>query len=207
VGAIDVTPRSPESLEDLVDLATDPGKTAWPARVTLVECPACKEGIVLRQFKGPSDGWMEPYRIWPDPERPPFEPIPETVRSSLQEAKRCLSCGAYTASVAMTGRALEAIARHFHIGPDPNRLMLGPGLGELHEKKVIDDRLFEWGKELHENRNLAAHASGASFARMDAQDLLDFALAICDYVFVLQAKYEAFMNVRMPSRIHHDRSR
>lgn len=184
-----------ESLEELKEAVADPARTAWPARVILVECSGCKEAIVLRQFRKPlEDAWMEPYRVWPDPERSPFEPIPENVRSSMQEARRCLSCGAYTASVAMTGRALEAVARHFHVGSDPSHLMLGPGLNELHERKVIDDRLFQWGKELHEHRNLAAHASGTSFGRMDAQDLLDFTLAICDYVFVLHAKYEGFMN-------------
>ncbi len=183
--------KTPQELDELI---LDPARTAWPARVTLVECPYCKEATVLRQFQMLNNDWMEPYRIWPDPDRSPFEPIPETVRSSLQEARRCLSSGAYTASVAMTGRALEAIARHFHPGPDPSHLMLGPGLVELHDKKIIDDRLFQWGKELHEHRNLAAHASGRTFTRIDAQDLLDFALAICDYVFILQAKYEAFMS-------------
>src|ERR1035437_6306947 len=194
VGSLEVMPPRVDGVEDLEELVADPARTAWADRVTWVECPTCREGIVVRQFRKPlEDGWMEPYRIWADPERCPFEPIPESVRSSLQEARRCLSCGAYTASVAMTGRALEAIARHFHAGPDPSRLMLGPGLNELHERKVIDDRLLQWGKELHEHRNLAAHASDASFARRDAQDLLDFALAICDYAFILQAKYEAFM--------------
>jgi hypothetical protein len=190
---VEVTPRF-EPHEQLEEVIADPGRTAWPARVTLLQCPVCSEAIVVRAFRAVFESrWMEPYRIWPDPERSPFEPIPEIVRASLAEARRCLSCGAYTASVAMSGRAFEAIARHFHTGPDASQLMLGKGLAELREKSVIDDRLFRWGKELHEHRNQAAHPSGASFARRDAQELLDFALAICDYVFVLQAKYEAFM--------------
>jgi hypothetical protein len=147
----------------------------------------------VREFNSVGGGWMEPYRIWPDPERAPFEPKPETVRTSLKQARRCLSGGSFDASVAMSGKALEALARHFPSGPDAGQLMLGKGLAELHEKKVIDDRLCQWGKALQEHRNLAAHASGAAYDRRDAQDLLDFALAICDQVFVWQAKYDAFM--------------
>ncbi len=155
--------------------------------------PVCEEAIVVRDFKSLDGGWMEPYRIWPDPERAPFEPIPETVRGSLREARRCLSGGSFDASVAMSGKALEATVRHFHSGPEACQLMLGKGLAELHEKKVIDDRLFRWGKALQEHRNLAAHSSGVAHDRRDAQDLLDFALAICDQIFVWQAKYDAFM--------------
>jgi len=36
---------------------------------------------------------------------------------------------------------------------------------------------------------LAAHASGITFDKADAEDLYDFAAAICEYVFVLQEKY------------------
>lgn len=188
-----VTPRF-EKDGELGELIADPGRTAWPARVTLLECPTCQEAVVVRELRAPLEArWLEAYRVWPDPERSPFEQIPDPVRESLREARRCLSCGAYVASVAMAGRALEAIARHFHSGPDASHLTLAKGLNELHENKVIDNRLFQWGKELHEHRNQAAHPSGAKFARRDAQDLLDFAYAICDYVFILQAKYDAFM--------------
>jgi hypothetical protein len=119
--------------------------------------------------------------------------IPTLIRESLLEASICLSAGAYTASVAMSGRALEAIARHFHKGTNGEKLLLAAGLRELHDTKVIDDRLSAWGKELHEHRNLAAHASGLIFSKVDAVDLFDFAVAICEYVFVVQAKYEAFV--------------
>ena len=49
------------------------------------------------------------------------------------------------------------------------------------------------GKELHEHRNLAAHASERTFSREDAEDLYEFVNAICDYLFVLQDRYERFM--------------
>ena len=120
--------------------------------------------------------------------------IPRSVSVSLDEARGCLSSGFYTSSVVMSGRALEAIARHLQVfGPGGNRLMLGRGLRQLHESGKIDDRLFEWGKELQEHRNLAAHATDHVFEQEDAQDLFEFVNAICEYLFVLQDRYDRFI--------------
>jgi hypothetical protein len=170
-------------------------------RLTLLICSSCHVRLLGRQklhiYEGATSEdlkeWSAAIRVWPEP-RPEFHfSIPTDVTASLEEARKSLHCGAYTASVAMTGRALEAIGRHFHTQGNADQLMLGKGLEELHTARVLDDRLYEWGKELHEHRNMAAHASGASFSKVDAEDLYDFATAICEYVFVLAGKYAAFM--------------
>ncbi len=114
--------------------------------------------------------------------------IPETIRTCLLEARKCLHATAYTACVAMSGRAIEAMCRHF----ETKKETLFEGLKELHERSVIDARLYQWGDELRKHRNLAAHATGAKFALADAKDLYDFSTAICDYVFVLTQKFEDF---------------
>jgi hypothetical protein len=44
----------------------------------------------------------------------------------------------------MSGRALEAIGRHFNPN-EAKSLMLAAGLLKLYEAKVIDSRLYEWG--------------------------------------------------------------
>lgn len=41
-----------------------------------------------------------------------------------------------------------------------------------------------------------AHASDVKISKIDASDLLDFAIAICDYVYVLRNKFEDFMKRR-----------
>lgn len=74
--------------------------------------------------------------------------------------------------------------------------MLGPGVQKLYEAKVIDSRLYEWGKALVQERNLAAHASGTHFKREDAEDIFKFSTSICEYVFVLSAQFEDFMKRR-----------
>lgn len=43
---------------------------------------------------------------------------------------------------------------------------------------------------------LEAHASDVKISKIDASDLLDFAIAICDYVYVLRNKFEDFMKRR-----------
>jgi hypothetical protein len=172
-------------------------------RVSLLECPSCHQPLVGREILeryeehrgfGEDDIviWGGMQRVWPDPEALLDASIPEDVRVSLEEAKNCLACGGYTASVVMSGRALEAVARHFHV-EKVERLMLGKGLEELHASGKIDERLYRWGKELHEHRNLAAHATAARFARADAEDLYEFANAICEYLFVLQDRFDRFM--------------
>jgi hypothetical protein len=88
----------------------------------------------------------------------------------------------------MCGKALEGICRKYGNEKD----MLGKGLHTLKEKGVIDNRLYEWGQALHVARNIGAHPSETQTTREDARDILDFAKAICEYVFVLTAKYEAF---------------
>jgi hypothetical protein len=52
----------------------------------------------------------------------------------------------------------------------------------------VNKKLYEWADELREHRNLAAHATGTKFTRLDAEDIFDFARAICEYVFVLTVK-------------------
>jgi hypothetical protein len=55
------------------------------------------------------------------------------------------------------------------------------------------NRLFEWGNALRKHRNLGAHATTERVSRDDARDLLDFSIAICEYVFVLNEKFQRFV--------------
>jgi hypothetical protein len=174
---------------------------AWESyQITLLRCPECKHLLIAEQslrregITDPygnvieEDEWGAPSRAWPEPVSELAFTIPETIRACLLEASKCLHATAYTACVAMSGRAVEAMCRHFGTKDDT----LFEGLKELHQTGIIDKRLYEWGDELRKHRNLASHASGAKFNLTDAKDLYDFATAICDYVFVLTAKFESF---------------
>lgn len=164
-------------------------------RVLLLECPACRRAIVARDELVQTGAFDEentysaPVRVWPQPDTGIPLSVPSDIRNSLIEANLCLRAGAFTGSVVMTGRALEAMCQHFKT----KSKTLAHGLRELLDRDVIDKRLFQWGEELRIHRNLAAHASGEDLSHDEAEDLFDFATAICDYVFVLNEKFERFM--------------
>ncbi|HXQ21174.1 MAG TPA: DUF4145 domain-containing protein, partial [Candidatus Acidoferrales bacterium] len=100
-------------------------------------------------------GWGNTTRLWPSPKRYLAWSIPKGVRQSLEEAEKCLGVGAWIACVAMSGRALEGICRHFKtMSP-----YLGGGLEELKQREIIDSRLLRWSQELQRHRNIAAHAT------------------------------------------------
>ena len=152
----------------------------------LLECPQCKTTLL-------GGGYIDldelPSRLWPFPEKYLSREIPEIIRGSLEEARRCFKAGAHSACAVMAGRALEGLCRHFGTA----KTYLGPGIKELHDREIIDARLFAWAQELQKARNLSAHASGQRVSKEDARDLLDFVEAIGDYVFVLTTKFDAYM--------------
>jgi hypothetical protein len=171
-------------------------------RVLLLECPACHRAIVARdelvQIGGLDEEniYSAPLRVWPQPDTDIAASIPASIRSSLVEANLCLRAGAFTGSVVMTGRALEAMCQHFKT----KNKTLAQGLKELLDREVIDKRLFQWSEELRIHRNLAAHASDESFSHDDAEDLFNFGTAICDYVFVLNEKFARFMERKLAKK-------
>lgn len=70
--------------------------------------------------------------------------------------------------------------------------MLGEGIKKLREKKIIDDRLYDWSQQLQAFRNLAAHPEDISISREDAEDLQTFVYAIVEYIYDLTDRYEEF---------------
>lgn len=183
--------------EILGELVTPPTDFEDPARTVLAKCPGCGNPVVARQWyqelymymDGRTEGeWSTPARLWPDAEEALPGELPEIVRHSLEEARRCLRGRAYTACAAMCGRAIEALCRELNA----NEKMLAEGLKELLDTGKIDKRLYEWGAELHRRRNIAAHPDPTEITQRDARYLLDFAIALCDYAFVLTAKFDRF---------------
>jgi hypothetical protein len=92
----------------------------------------------------------------------------------------------------MCGRALEGICQHYKA----KSTNLADGLKELHKQGVIDGRLITWSDALRLSRNIGAHATINSVSHDEARDVLLFANAICEYVFVLSAQFEEFMTRR-----------
>ncbi len=170
-----------------------PEHDPFPFKAVLLKCPVCNNALLggsdLEQTGPDTSKWSNLNRLWPQQETYINWEIPNIARNSLVEARTCYKAKAYSACAVMSGRTLEGVCQH-HSTKDKN---LVNGLKELKDKGIIDDRLYQWGEELRKHRNIGAHATEDNISKEDAKDLLDFAQAICDYVFVLNAKFNRFM--------------
>jgi hypothetical protein len=203
-------------------------KTGWideigepfGARLLVGICPSCASLLAGESqqtgFEGHDsyeDHWSDVVRVFPDPPKTfSSNRVPKVVKDSLIEADRSLQANANIAACVMLGRALEALCRDVlecaestsdavaKAATKPKKkVMLGEGIKKLREKKVIDDRLFDWSQQLHAFRNLAAHPEDISISREDAADLQTFVYAIVEYVYDLADRYEEFKK-RLESR-------
>jgi len=168
-----------------------PDDNVDPHKYVFLECPSCHRVLLgYSEFAlgGYDEGnWTNPIRLWPHPYLSVDANVPSLVRNSLEAAQKCYQAKVYDASAVMCGRALEAICVE-KIGEKT----LHKGLQKLRETNVIDDRLYNWGEALRKERNIGAHATKETVSKLDAKDILDFAMAIVDYIYVLTVKFEAY---------------
>lgn len=162
--------------------------------VYLLKCPICSLPIcavseieISGTIEEPEweEGILE--RVWPYPKKH-FSDLPTSVKQSLEEAEKCLSVNANLACSVMCRRTLESLC----VDLDVLGKSLPDKLKELKTKGVIDGRLAEWGEALRQMGNIGAHVSNNHISKQDATDILDFTIAICEYVYTLTGKYEEF---------------
>lgn len=159
----------------------------------LVECPTCKQAlfgssyVVQNEFNNLE--WKTADRLWPVPTVMEIsDVIPEAARRDIKDAQKCISHGIYSAAAVLCGRALERLIKEKAGGN-----LIAKGLAELKAKGIIDERLFSWAEALRKERNNGAHASDEDTTRENAQDIVDFTIAIFDYVYTLTEKYERYI--------------
>jgi hypothetical protein len=178
--------------EEKGSVALDGDDGDMPSKAVLLECKICRSplfGITeLIQITEDAWDWGHAYRLWPAQDRDIDRGIPEIVRLSLIEAENCFKAKAFSACAVMCGRTIEGVCKHHA----PETGNLAGGLKKLKEDGVIDTRIYSWGEALRSHRNLGAHATTEKVSKEDARDLLDFSIAICDYVFVLNEKFNRF---------------
>ena len=166
---------------------------SYPFKKVLVECSVCKLALLgsteqyqvgLNEYR-----WGALHRVWPPQDSDIDDKIPQITRIPLTEARLCFKAKAFSACAVMCGKAIEGLCKH-HKTTSNN---FAAALKELKERKVIDSRLFQWSEELRKHRNIGAHASNEKISKENAQDLLDFSTAICEYVFILSEKFNRFI--------------
>lgn len=187
----------------------------YASRILVGICPSCTsivagmtQQVAFMNYDSDEDRWSDVVRIYPKPPKMfSSHRIPRVVRDSLNEADRCLQASANIAACVMFGRSLEALCQDvLQDGSDKasssaatsvptkpkKKIMLGAGIEELKNKKVIDERLYDWSQHLRAFRNLAAHPEDISISLEDAEDLQTFVHAIVEYVYDLADRYKEF---------------
>lgn len=163
-----------------------------PFRFTLARCPRCDRPFLLQQEMYGPDVWSDPRRLHPQHEYEPGREVPTAIRETFSEGITCHKAGAFTATAIMCGKTLEGVCESQ--GVDEDRLV--DGLEALHERGVIEERLYEWADELRLARNEAVHDVEVSFSQQDATNVLEFTHAILEYVFTFRTKFEQFRERR-----------
>lgn len=168
-----------------------------PLLYTLVSCDGCRNPQLLMQMSemvaGGHWGWTSPTQEWPSSATGPLSPsIPLPIAREMREARACFSAKLYTATAVMVRRTLEGMC--FDQGTGKKALFAA--LGELRDAKKIEGRLFDWAQALRVLGNQGAHFSKEALGREDAQDALELAEALLDYIYVFTAKYDEFQQRR-----------
>jgi hypothetical protein len=142
-------------------------------------------------------GWDTAERLWPAAAVADLGPsVPAAARRDVTAAQKCFSHGIYPAAAVMCGRALERLILEKTGKPQ----MLARGIAELKSQGIIDERLHAWADALRVERNIGAHASGIETTKEDARDIIDFTVAIFDYIYTLTEKYEKYRQRKRPDQ-------
>lgn len=160
--------------------------------LVLAVCPSCGDGLFGRTYFIPGTDFVndDAERLWPAPQAIAVSAsVPEASQRDIKDAQKCIAHGIYSAAAVLCGRALERLVKD----RAPDSKTLAQGLATLKATGIIDARLGEWADALRKERNIGAHASDEEVTKANAQDVLDFTVAIFEYVYVLTEKYSQFM--------------
>jgi HEPN domain-containing protein len=110
---------------------------------------------------------------------------PEAVRDEFTEALRSLNGGNYKAAVVMTRGALQAATRALQAKGSN----LYQEIDDLASRSLIPPSVQQWAHEIRDGGNLVAHPEpGKRIDRQDAEELIELATSIFEYVYVIPAE-------------------
>jgi HEPN domain-containing protein len=179
--------------KELGQKAYGPDDYGDPRKYILLECPQCDSVLLGFSELEPNeeDQWefKSASRCWPEADNNSLHhAIPKEVTKALKDAQKCFKAGVYSATAVMCGRAIESICKE-----KTGAKTIAKGLEKMKAQGDIDEKIWNWADALRKERNLGAHATGYDTTEEDAEDILSFAVAICDYVYVLNEQYEEYM--------------
>lgn len=124
-------------------------------------------------------------KVYPLPQpSPTSENILKPMRSSLVEAKKCFSAGAYQGCAAMARRALQEAC--IEQGATGDRLVVQ--IDWLAANGVITTRIKDWAHSVREVGNDAAHPNQLIVGEEEAADILELTEEFLHDLYVAPAK-------------------
>lgn len=186
-----------ERCEAIVDAKELSSYKVWlekelPLRYTFSQCPKCSSPFLAVQEELAPEYWDDPVRIYPPRDKRVDPSLPPTVKKSYQESLDCFKAKAYTATVIMCRKTLEAICSEHKV----HQSSLAKGLKSMKDNGLIENRLFEWAEALRIAGNEAAHDVDVDIPRQDAKDILEFTEALLEYVFTFRDRFNEFLKRR-----------
>ncbi|MEV6024338.1 DUF4145 domain-containing protein [Streptomyces sp. NPDC052036] len=160
--------------------------------VTLAQCTECGRALVVTQGDDLEGCWSDPIRVYPPTGDQLSFSVPSKLRDECEEARRCFTSKAFTATAVMVRRVLEGLCLDQGATAKP----LINALKQLAADGKLDGRLLEWAQELRGLGNHGAHHNGIPVQRQDAHDALLLTEAILNYVYALPMQFEAFRRRR-----------
>jgi DNA-directed RNA polymerase subunit RPC12/RpoP len=157
----------------------------YTVHATIYMCSNCQKPLFFER----SFGEVTVFPL----EGPPIidKSIPPQVAIDYKEALLCFSIKAPKATVAMCRRALQSSVINEGAGGDK----LVEQIDDLHKQGKITEKLKEWAHEIRLTGNLGAHPDKDGLVDVtmeDAEQILKFAEAYFNYVYVMPKQVEDF---------------
>jgi hypothetical protein len=177
---------------EVVHFLYNDGPSAPIWRYSILQCNDCGNPMVVYEEDMEDGLFHDPIWLHPSPPRDMELRVPAEIRQELEEGRKCLNNGLYTAAVVMSGRTLEGVTRAYGV----QGRNLYRALQELNRQGTLDGRFVEWAGHLRVLRNEAAHFTGSKVSAEDAADALALTEAIVTYLFIFTKRFDEFVRRR-----------
>jgi len=160
-------------------------------KYSLCKCSHCLSPMLIEQefeWVNETFEWGKANKIYPANQFHLNPAIPAALQKALTECIQCYKAGAHTATAIMCRRTLEG----FCLLKGIKGKSLDKSIKQMKEQGMINDQLFEWANQLRLVGNEAAHNIDANFSSLDAKDMMDFTIAILDFTYSFQEKFDQF---------------
>ncbi|MGO0578253.1 DUF4145 domain-containing protein [Ornithinimicrobium panacihumi] len=162
---------------------------------TAARCTNCLSPLTFKRFANEQKDvfpFDERVQVFPNPRTELSPAVPAALRTTFNEAQKCMQVGCYTAAAIMARRVVEGLANLNQAKGGT----LAAKLKNLNAAGVLDARLLEWSDLIKDVGNEGAHETDSTMSREDSEEVMRFVEALLDYHYTYRVQYEAFVKRR-----------